>query len=260
MKRKSPGIKAICLSILITSGIVLTACSSGSGAEAAVAAPESPLGIYTSVQDFDDVGSRLVGTHAMLGERETVGQLGSLTVYNSATAIQLDENNHAVKDADGEIIHIDNDDENNKFYKYIFAKNSIVAGESFLVYTRGQYTGYCTYDSTTGALMMYTPEYYMTYTTNRQELDVWEGTVTNTKVTDEILAQPTSGLNFSSEWQDFFGYTRPEPMEVILGEDLTFSFVSQYLSDDTGLGNNYGYNFIDYSSVYYGDDNTEGGN
>lgn len=257
MRRKSPWLKILYVSVFMTSGVLLSAC--GSETETAISSPDSPVGIYTSIQDFDDVGSRLVGTHAMLGERETVGQLGSLTVYNSATAIQLDENNQAVRDASGEIVHVENNDENNRFYKYIFAKNSIVAGESFLVYTRGQYTGYCTYDSATGELMMYTPEYFMTYTTNRNELDNWEGTVTNTEVTDEILAQPSSGLNFASEWQDFFGYTRPDPMQVILGDDLTFHFVSQYLSDDTGMGNNYNYNFIDYSSLYYGEEN-EGGN
>lgn len=229
--------------------MALTACGSGQ-TQTSAAAPEEPRGIYTLVEDFDDVGSRLVGTHAMRGERDTVGQLSSLVVYSSATAIELDENNNAVRDANGDIIHMDNSDEENVFYKYIFTKNSIVAGESFLVYSRGQYAGYCTYDETTGELTMYTPEKFMTYTTNRNELDSWEGSATNTEVTDEILAQSASGLNFSSEWQDFVGYTRPEPMKLQLTDDLHFSFISQYLSDDAGFDNSYNYPFIDYSDLY----------
>lgn len=240
--------------------LLLTACAE-KDKEATEAAPENPLGIYTLTQDYDDVGSRLVGTHAMRGERETVGQLSAITVYSSETAIQLDENNNAVKDEKGEIIHVENNDENNVFYKYIFSKNSIVAGESFLVYSRGQYTGYCTYDAKTGELTMYTPEYYMTYTTNRDELDSWEGEAVNTKVTDEVLAESASGMNFSSEWQDFFGYTRPEPLTVTLTDDLQFNFVSQYLSDDSGMDNSYSYQFIDFSDLYpYGTQTQEENN
>lgn len=245
MRKKS----LISLLMIGCASMVFTACGNQQE-QTSAAAPKEPRGIYTLVEDFDDVGSRLVGTHAMRGERDTVGQLSSLVVYTSATAIELDENNNAVKDENGEIIHVDNDDEENVFYKYIFTKNSIVAGKSFLVYSRGQYTGYCTYDQNTGELTMYTPEKYMTYTTNRNELDSWEGTVENTKVTEDILAEPTSGLNFSSEWQDFVGYTRAEPMKLQLTDDLHFSFISQYLTDDTNFDNNYNYSFIDYSDLY----------
>lgn len=261
MKGKQLLAKILSVSVIVSSGILLTGCGAGTSQTAAATAaiPESPIGIYTNVQDFDDVSSRLVGTHAMMGERETVGLLSSLTVYRSATAIQLDENNYAVKDADGEIIHVDNTDENNVFYKYVFAKNSIVAGESFLVYNRGQYTGYCTYDVETGTLTMYTPEYFMTYTTNRRELDNWPESVTNTKVTEEVLANPSSGLSFASEWQAHGGNTLPEPMKVILSANTQFSYVSQYLAEDSAQGNNYNYQFEDYSHLYQ-NHNNEGGN
>lgn len=252
--------KALPLSAILSLSLLLAACVKSGQQVQTVPAPESPVGIYTNIQDFEDVRSRLVGTHAMKGERETVGQVASLTVYNTPVAIELDESNNARKDANGEIIHVANDDETNKFYKYVFAKDSIVAGEAFLVYSRGQYTGYCTYDSATGGLTMYTPEYFMTYSTNKSELDNWEGTVTNTKVTDEILAQPSSGLNFASDWQDFFGYTRPDPLQVTLTQDLTFQFVSQYQSDDSGLGNQYDYEFQDYGYLYEKDENNGGGN
>lgn len=256
MKVKKLLAKIMCVSTVISSATFLVAC--GKQDTQTASAPESPLGIYTNIQDFDDVSSRLVGTHVMLAERDTVGQISSLTVYSSAKAIQLDENNNAVKGADGEIIHVDNNDENNKFYKYIFSKNAIIAGESFLVYNRGQYTGYCTYDEETGELMMYTPEYYMTYTTNKKELDDWPETVTNTKVTDEVLANPTSGLSFSSEWQAHSNNTLPDPLTVVLKDDLKFDFISQYRSEDSSQGNNYNYQFEDYSYLYDNEDDNGG--
>lgn len=250
MKAKKLLAKILSLSIVISSSVFLASCGTQAENSSTVSAPESPIGIYTNVQSFDDVKSRLVGTHVMRAESDTVGQLSALTVYRSATAIQLDENNDAVRGADGEIIHVPNDDENNVFYKYIFTKNAIIAGESFLVYNRGQYSGYCTYDAATGTLSMYTPENYMTYTTNRNELDSWEGTATNIKITDEVLANPTSGMSFSSEWQAHSNNTLPEPMDVVLTDDLQFSIVSQYLAEDSSQGNNYNYQFEDYSYLY----------
>lgn len=256
MRYKKLLAKGLSLSIVISVSMLLAAC--GAQNTMTTVAPEEPRGIYTNIQDFEDVQSRLVGSHAMLSERETVGEISTITVYSSPTAIELDENNNAKKDAAGEIIHVDNDDENNIFYKYIFSKDSIVAGESFLVYSRGQYTGYCTYDKETGRLEMYTPEYYMTYSTNaptRAELDAWEGTATNTKVTEEVLANPNSGLNFASEWQHYHGNTLPGPMEVILLDNMEFNWVSQYLSEDASSGNNYSYEFVDYSYLYNDEEN-----
>jgi hypothetical protein len=248
MKIKKPLAKILLVSTVILSCTFLAVC--GTKEAQTSSPPESPIGIYTNIQGFKDVSSRLVGTHVMLAERDTVGQVSSLTVYNSAKAIQLDEKNNAVKGEDGEIIHVDNNDEKNKFYKYIFTKNAIIAGESFLVYNRGQYAGYCTYDAETGELMMYTPEYYMTYTTNKRELDNWPQTVTNIKVTDDVLANPTSGLSFSSEWQAHSNNTLPLPMNIVLKDNLQFDFISQYRSEDSRRGNNYNYDFEDYSYLY----------
>lgn len=250
MKVKKLLAKILSLSIVISSSVFLASCGTQAENSSTVSAPELPLGIYTNIQDFEDVKSRLSATQAMNAESDTVGEISSLTVYSSETAIKLDENNNAIKGDDGEIIHVDNDDENNVFYKYIFVKDAVIAGESFLVYNRGQYTGYCKYDAETGTLAMYTPEYFMTYTTNRKELDNWSETVQNTKVTDEILANPKSGLSFASEWQSHSNNTLAEPMEVKLSDDLHFSFVSQYLADDSGVGNNYNYQFEDYSNLY----------
>lgn len=243
------------LRIIFMGGLVLTimsGCSQEQEAEPKI--PDNPKGIYTNIQDFEDVSSRLVGTHAMKGDNETVGQISSLTVYETSKAIQLDENNNAIKDKNNEIVHVDNDNEDQKFYKYVFVKNSIVGGLDFLVYNRGQYTGYCTYDKETGELLMYIPEYYMTYTTNQKELTDWPETVTNTKVTDEVLNNPTSGLSFASEWQAHGGNTIAVPFRVVLNDDKEFEYISAYDSEDSAEGNNYDYQFEDYSYLYNADE------
>ena len=166
----------------------LTACSSQETAETG-SAPESPVGIYTNVMDFEQASSRLSGTT-----------------------------------------------EGAECYKYIFSKTVIICGEDWPYYVRGQYTGYCTYDQETGEITMYTPERFMTYRVQDGEPSwEWDGVdnSTNPEVTREILDSATSGLNFSSEWQDYHAYTRPDALNVVLSDDNTFSYVSQYLSENT---------------------------
>lgn len=213
----------------------LTACSSQETAETG-SAPESPVGIYTNVMDFEQASSRLSGTQAMNSESETVGQLSSVTVFNTADTAQVDENGEVVLDDLGSIVVAEPGTEGAECYKYIFSKTVIICGEDWPYYVRGQYTGYCTYDQETGEITMYTPERFMTYRVQEGEpIWEWDGVdnSTNPEVTQEILDSATSGLNFSSEWQDYHAYTRPDALNAVLSDDNTFSYVSQYLSENT---------------------------